>query len=276
MNISKNKKLEKLLKNTGDMALKRRARSILLSLDPQDNDIILDVGCGDGYYIHLISNLSKAKVSGTDFDKSGLERARSKFGKKIPLFHGDLMRKLPFRAGSFNKVVMSEVTEHLPDDVKGLKEVRRVMKSDGILCLTVPCLNYPILWDPLNWILQRIHRPIRSGFFGGIWNQHERLYTKEHIEKVVSEAGFSVEESRTLTFWSLPFNHYIVNLVARMLASNSLNTETSKALSKYTKEPKRSLILNIAFWLANSLDRLNDIYQPKGIGVAVFIKARKV
>ena len=40
---------------------------------------------------------------------------------------------------------MSEVAEHLSSDIKGLKEVYRVLKPGGIIALTVPNKNYPFL-----------------------------------------------------------------------------------------------------------------------------------
>lgn len=269
--------LNELLENTGDMALKRRAGKIVKGLELKEGDKVLDIGCGDGYYLHLLKNLDiKLDLAGTDYDEIGLKKARKNLGKEIPLKQGDLMKKLPFNSSTFNKVVMSEVAEHLPDDVKGLQEVKRVLKKGGILVLTVPNHNYPFLWDPVNWVLERITgQPIRSGFFAGLWNQHERLYKPHEIKKAVKKAGFKVEEVKSLTFWSLPFNHYIVNLVARRLASGKMNTETSKALSKYTKNPKRPWYLDLAFGFVNKLDKLNDMWTPQDRGVGVFVKARK-
>ena len=172
---------------------------------------------------------------------------------------------------------MSEVCEHLPNDVKGLKEVNRVMKKGGILCVTVPCHDYPMLWDPINWFLESVFDThVKSGFFAGLWNQHIRLYKVQEFKKVVEKAGFKIEEARALTWWCLPFNHYIVNLVARGLAHGSFNADIKKSLSKYTKNPKRPFLLNFAFMLVNALDKLNDLWQPKTSGVAVFVKARKV
>ena len=271
-------KLSKILENTGDMALKRRARNIMYSLELKTGERVLDVGCGDGYYLHLIYNFKKGlELTGTDYSKFDLKRAEKNLNNdKIRLVYGDLMDKLPLKANSFDKIVMSEVAEHLPDDVKGLSEVRRVLKKGGILCLTVPNHNYPFLWDPVSWVLEKLFNThIESGFFAGLWNQHERLYKPQEIQNVLEKAGFRVVSVESLTWWCLPFNHYIVNLVARGLASSSFSQTTSKSLSKYSKKPKRSALLNLAFWFANTLDKLNDVYQPKSHGVSVFVKAEK-
>lgn len=270
-------KLEALLSNTGDMALKRRAKNIIKGLDLKNNDKVLDIGCGDGYYLHLLSNLGpKLKLTGTDYDANGLRKARKNIKKGIPLFAGDLMKRLPFKAHTFDKAVMSEVAEHLPNDEKGLKEVHRILKKDGILCLTVPCHNYPLFWDPLNWILETLFNThIKNGFFAGLWNQHERLYKSSEIENVVKRAGFTIVETKTLTWWCLPFNHYLVNIVARGLAHGVFSERTNTSLSKYNQKPKRPLYLDIAFWFVNSIDRLNDIWQPYNSGVAIYVKAIK-
>lgn len=271
--------LDQLLKNTGDMALKRRARRIVEELNPQSGDKIIDIGCGDGYYLHLISNLGipKLQLAGTDYDIVGLDKTRHNLSNpKIKLLPGDLMKKLPFEEKSFDKAVMSEVAEHLPDDVKGLREVLRILKPGGVLCLTVPCANYPFFWDPINWILDNFFNThIKSGFLAGLWNQHIRLYRPKQIQQVLEKAGFRVEKRHALTFWCLPFNHYLVNIVARYLAKQYSQGKPNQSLNKFTTIPKRSWILNSAFTVVNTLDRLNDIWQPSNVGVSVFVKAIK-
>lgn len=187
------------------------------------------------------------------------------------------MKKLSFKNNTFDKAVMSEVAEHLPDDVKGLKEVFRILKPGGILCLTVPNANYPMLWDPLNWFLERlfgIH--IKSGFFAGIWNQHLRLYQPSQIKLALEKAGFKIEKLESLTFWCLPFNHYLVNLVARYLHNQYLKGTPNATLNKFTTSPHRSPLLNLAFWAVNQLDKLNDLWQPGDVGVSVLVVAKKL
>src|SRR5258705_895717 len=140
------KKITQLLENVGDMALKRRARRMLEELELQDGNVILDAGCGDGFYLHLLSKLGKFQITGLDFDKNALKSAKKNLNgvKNVKIIHGSVM-DLPFKSNTFHKVVLTEGAEHLPDDLKGLKEVYRVLKPGGILVLTVPNPNYPYL-----------------------------------------------------------------------------------------------------------------------------------
>ena len=271
-------KLGSLLANTGDMALKRRAGRIIEELNPRDGDKILEVGCGDGFYLHILSNLGlKLKLSGVDIDGNALKSAKRNLkGKKIELGEADLMKKTPFEKESFDKVIMSEVAEHLPDDVKGLQEVRKVLKKGGILVLTVPNYNFPFLWDPVNWVLQNIFGThIEKGFWAGIWNQHRRLYKPLQIKKVVEKAGLIVEKFEALTFWSLPFNHNLMHFAAIKLYGGGLSGSMVSAISKFKRKSQKPFFIELAFKIVNVIDKLNDLWTPKDSGVAVLVKARK-
>lgn len=273
------KKLETLLANTGDMALKRRARRIIEELNPRDGEKILDVGCGDGFYLHLLSNLGiNLKLTGADLDEKALESARKNLkGKKIKLVkNADLMKRLPFKDNSFDKIVMSEVAEHLPDDVKGLKEVKRVLRLGGTLVLSVPNHNYPFFWDPVNWTLEHLFGThIKSGFWAGLWSQHERLYEPSEIKKVTVNAGFKVEKVESLTWWCVPFNHNLLHLAARRLYGGELSPKMADSVSKYSLKTQKPLLIDSLFKFVNIADSLNDIYQPTDRGVGVLLIAIK-
>lgn len=271
--------LELSLRNVGDMALKRRARYIVEHLDPKNGDRILDIGCGNGYYLSLLNRLGiKLELVGIDIDVRALKDANKFIGdKKVKLILADA-GKIPFKKDSFDKVIMSEVVEHVKDDSAVLKEAARVLKKGGILTLTTCNIDYPFMWDPINWILQHFFNThIKSGFWAGIWNNHERLYKKTHIEKLVKQANLRIEISNLLTFWCLPFNHHIVNFIARLLAvlfySNKLPKKFAGGMIKFKNE-EQALPVRLIFYLVNTYDRLNDIFFHKG-GVSIFIKADK-
>ena len=115
-------KLGNLLHNTGDIALRRRAKWIIETLKPKDGEHILDLGCGDGFYLYLLSNLELNTILyGVDSDKHALNSAMKNLKiDEIRLTQADLMKKLPFNNDFFDAIVMSEVMEHLPDEINGM------------------------------------------------------------------------------------------------------------------------------------------------------------
>ena len=269
-------KLEKLLANVGDMSLKRRAGRIIEGLNPKDGDRIVDLGCGTGYYLFLLANLGvKLNLTGFDYDGKAINEARSSiYGKDIKFITGDL-HKMPFKDKSFDKVVMSEVLEHVENDERVLQEAHRILKPNGVLAISVPSINYPFLWDPTNWVLQHFFGThIKKGFFSGIWNNHLRLYSIQVLKKKFAKAGFKIETAEELTFWCLPFNHYLVNLIARLLYDVKISSHIADKISKF-KSSKKPLIFDLAFKFVNWIDRLNEIF-PQRNGVNVFIKAKKL
>jgi ubiquinone/menaquinone biosynthesis C-methylase UbiE len=271
------KKLELLLAKTGDMCLKRRAKLVINELDPQKKDTILDVGCGDGYYSFLLSRLGEFNITGVDSDKQALTIAKRQIGKKnVQFVVGDVL-KLPFKTGSFNKLVCSEVLEHLPDDKKGLQEMYRVLKKNGTLYITVPHWNYPFFWDPVNYVLQRVFNThVKSGFWSGVWNFHVRLYHVGELKKVVKAAGFKIEKVECLTHYGLPFNHYITNIGFRLRTSSTLPNTVKDSMSKFSPDNKKNWFIWVLDFI-NWADKRNDRKFNENVStVGIFLKARKL
>lgn len=266
------KRLGELLANTGDMALKRRARRLIEKLDLRPGEKILDAGCGDGFYLHLLSNLGKFELVGLDSEPRALKSATKNLkGRRVKLIEGNIL-KMPFKNNSFDKIVCSEVLEHLQDDLTSLKELKRVLRPGGVLMITVPNHNYPFLWDPINWVLEKVFKThIKSGFWAGIWNQHLRLYYPEEIRKLIKKAGFKVGKLECLTHYCLPFNHQLLNLGARILAKGKLPTTVAGSVNKYSKNPEKSFFQKI-LGVLNKLDILNNRVFTEESAVGVLVK----
>lgn len=270
--------IDSLLSHTGDIALRRRAKWIINNLKPKDGECILDLGCGDGFYLYLLSNLNQNLILfGVDNDRKALNSAKRNLNlNKIKLVQTDLMEKLPFSNNFFDGIIMSEVMEHLPSDLKCMKDVRRVLKKDGKILLSVPHINYPFFWDPVNWVLQRIFKThIESGFWAGIWNQHLRLYSRENLRSILKKSGFSDIMVTRLTHYCLPFNHHIINLGARILAAKNTPSFFKKKASKFNPSDKKQRVGFNPFWMIFKFDILNDKWEGSGSAVSLVAIAKK-
>lgn len=270
-------RLEYLLQNVGDIALKRRVKTIVHGLEIQDQDKILDCGCGEGFYLKIISELSSCQLYGFDCDERVLNHARQELnGSCVQLDQGDIY-DLPYQDEEFDKIILSEVLEHLPDDVSALLEVRRVCKPGGILLITVPNRNYPFLWDPINKTLEAFfHTHIKNGFWAGIWNMHTRLYTVNEIAQIAKEVNLEVVSLEALTHYCIPFNHLFLNGMKRLLNTGVLPKTLGNAADKFTyRENKQSLLnpVTLGYAVFNFIDRLNEHIPNENSSVSIAMKA---
>lgn len=92
---------------------------------------------------------------------------------------------------------------------------------------------------------------------------------------MLQKAGFGVEKQETLTFWSVPFNHQLVNLGARVMASKRRPSIITKGANKFLKGKDKSLPVKFFFVIGNLIDGMNNLRFPKSSGVSVFVKAKK-
>jgi SAM-dependent methyltransferase len=90
---------------------------------------ILDLGCGPG---SLPAQLAGLNVCGVDVDPKALAR-----NARMPSACADSHR-LPFAGRSFDLVICNHSLEHCHDTPGTIREIRRVLKPDGRLFVTVP------------------------------------------------------------------------------------------------------------------------------------------
>jgi SAM-dependent methyltransferase len=126
---------------------------------------------------------------------------------------------LPFARDAFDRILLSEVLEHLPDDVAALRQLGRVLAPGGILALSVPCVTFPFWWDPISVMRSWLGLPplMQHPWVATIWSHHERLYTPDQLQSVLLAAGFTVEQMVLQTRATVPFAHFIVYSIGKPL-----------------------------------------------------------
>jgi SAM-dependent methyltransferase len=151
-------------------------------------DLVLDLGCGFGR--HAYEALRRgARVVACDLSPDELREVRSTFqvmhelGEAAPVGMATTTcadaTRLPFPDGTFDRVIASEVMEHIPDDVGALDELTRVLRPGGVLAVTIPA------WLPevICWRLSDEYYAPKS--VGG----HVRIYTENEMRAKMRGAG---------------------------------------------------------------------------------------
>jgi ubiquinone/menaquinone biosynthesis C-methylase UbiE len=154
--------------------------------DLNRGDKVLDLGCGEGR--HVISAYVEADVTaiGVDLCLDDLQTAQSRFAdfegdgqteKAFGLANGDAMQ-LPFADNTFDKIICSEVLEHIPDYRAVLKEIERVLKPGGLFCASVP-RAWP---EKICWALSEAYHKVEGG--------HLRIFKASELRKQIQDLGF--------------------------------------------------------------------------------------
>ncbi len=117
------------------------------------NMTILEIGCGSGAYTTFVAREAgeRGKVYALDIQPNMLKQFKNKLDKEehkdiqnIELILGNAY-ELPWKNNSFDLVCMITVLQEIPDKLKALKEVMRVLKPKAILAVTefLPDPDYP-------------------------------------------------------------------------------------------------------------------------------------
>ena len=153
----------------------------------QPGDRVIDMGCGAGRHAFEMYRRG-ADVIAFDQDADELAGVRDLFvamreagevpaGAEADIKEGDALA-LPFADGEFDRVVASEVLEHIPADEAAISELVRVLRPGGTMAITVP------RWLPekICWALSDQYHEVEGG--------HVRIYTDKDL---IGKAGMIFE-----------------------------------------------------------------------------------
>lgn len=154
----------------------------------QSGDTVLDLGCGEGR--HVISAYLEQDVTaiGVDLSLADLRTTQEKFQ---PFNQPDNSQRsfglsvanaleLPFADNTFDKVICSEVLEHIPDYKGALKEIERVLKPGGLFCASVP-RAWP---EKICWYYSKAYHQVEGG--------HLRIFEARKLKAQIEALGFKV------------------------------------------------------------------------------------
>ena len=153
----------------------------------EEEPLVIDVGCSTG---SLAAVLRPSQIYiGFDLFFESLRFARRASGQFFVQADAEC---LPIKSQSVPFFTSREVLEHLDHPTAGVKELCRIGRRGVIV---VPTLDFPFLYDPLNWFLTRRGRRAKFGIYG---YGHQNLYDVAGWRQLVQDGGFEVERERAI------------------------------------------------------------------------------
>jgi SAM-dependent methyltransferase len=153
-------------------------------------DRVLDLGCGFGRHAYQAARLG-AEVVAFDAGADEVRQVQDTFGAmyeageldpetaRVGAVRGDALR-LPFEDGAFDRVIASEVLEHIPDDHVAMAELARVLRPGGSMAITVPRCGPEFV----NWALSDEYHNVPGG--------HVRIYRYRELVARLERTGMTV------------------------------------------------------------------------------------
>jgi ubiquinone/menaquinone biosynthesis C-methylase UbiE len=161
-------------------------------LEVRPDDLVLDLGCGFGRHAYEFARRG-ASIVALDAGAEEVAQVRATLGamsdegeigatSKVGVVQGDALH-LPFEDGTFDRVICSEVLEHIPDDEAAMAELSRVLAPEGTMAITVPRFGPELV----NWALSEEYYDTPGG--------HVRLYRRSIIFDRLRSAGLEPYET---------------------------------------------------------------------------------
>jgi ubiquinone/menaquinone biosynthesis C-methylase UbiE len=141
----------------------------------------LDLGCGEGHFAAALTRAG-AEVVAVDVAEEPLRRARRRH-PDLDVRLAQTGAPLPLEDSSFDIVWAGETIEHVADTQQWLSEVRRVLRSGGVLLLSTP--DHGPLW---RLRLASSRRAFEAHFDPR--SDHLRFYTRRVLAALLADFGF--------------------------------------------------------------------------------------
>jgi SAM-dependent methyltransferase len=202
---------------------------------------LLEIGCATGLFLDAMRRTGRWQVQGVDVSEKAVQRAREVFGLNV--FHGPVT-EAHFAGEAFDAIVLWDVLEHVHSPTETLLEIRRILKSDGVLIFRVPLLD---AWD----------RKLFGRYWAG-WDapRHLTLFSKHTLGLMLARTGFCVKETLCISgsyptfvlsvrFWARQFLSPTAQRLVRC-ALEALPTRLVTApFFRLTDQLKKSTVMTI-------------------------------
>lgn len=152
---------------------------------------ILDVGCGGGYYSLAATKRGGRNIVAIDIESVCIKAAKLTLsrnaGSRLEGIVSSATR-LPLRSGLFEVVLCIDLIEHVRDDIEFLKEVSRILNSEGSMLISTQNSS------SLNYLIEAFfnRKILKKRKWMGWDSTHVRFYNPKSLFRLLRSVGFEI------------------------------------------------------------------------------------
>ena len=185
----------------------KRVRLILNAVKGEAKDKVLEIGCGEAY---ILRKLESKNIIGLDISDVALKYAKDKLknNSSVQLIKADA-QKIPLKSNSIDKIICSEVLEHVINPNKVIEEIVRISKADSTIVVTVP---NEVLINKVKGLFLKLQ--LYKFLLAGI---PERMDCEWHLHsfslkllKSIIEGKLNINKIRASPFRFLPIRYIVM------------------------------------------------------------------
>lgn len=150
-----------------------------------EKSLVLDVGCSSGNFGEALIKHKNCIVDGVEPDKNDSRKAARKLRKVSNKFVEDAL-KTEFKKEKYDAIVFLDVIEHLYNPASTLRSLKKNLKPNGMIVFSIPNMAH------ISVRLMLLKGDFEYANTGLLDNTHLHFYTKKEIERLFSEAGFTI------------------------------------------------------------------------------------
>ena len=189
---------------------KKRVATLLRLANIKKDSITLEVGCVEG---HILGLVKKGTVHGIDISTIAIKQAKERLRhqnniKKISV--GDA-EHINYEDNTFNRILCSEVLEHVEHPERVIAEIARVAKPKARISISFPnegMINF------CKGTVEKLGGRFYDWFLPGVphhmedeWHLHEfsKAYFKQKVKE--SKAPLTIIKIKAIPFWFAPLRY---------------------------------------------------------------------
>ena len=145
---------------------------------------ILEVGCGPGGNLKMLNDFGHVKAF--EMSEDAINMARKQTSNCFEIKVGSCPNNIPFEGELFDLICMFDVLEHIEEDGETLLALKKLLKDNGKLLITVPA--YQWLYGAHDKLLH-----------------HKRRYSLNELRSKVENSGYKIEKLSYFNSILFPF-----------------------------------------------------------------------